>query len=165
MARVFFVIFLTTVIIGCAPEESPQLRLAEENKAIVESIYEMFMADDWEGLADYFEPDFVDHNPEPGQGPGFEGLRNMFREIRNGFPEFNIDVGHIIAEGEYVSTRVVFSGTHDGEYHGMPPTGNDVSIEGYEIIRLVDGKVVERWGLFDTFDFLIQVGVIEPPAM
>ncbi len=164
MVRLLSVIFVAVLIAGCAPE-SPQERLAEENKASVERIYELFVADDWESLAGYFEPDFVDHNPEPGQEPGFEGLRDMFREIYNGFPGFNIDVGHIIAEGEYVSTRVVFTGIHEGEYHGIPPTGETVSIEGYEIIRLVDGKVVERWGLFDTFTFLIQVGVIEPPAM
>ncbi len=105
-------------------------------------------------------PEFVDHNPSPGQGPGLEGITQSFAMLRNAFPDAQITVEDLVAEGDKVVARLSVHGTHQGEFMGIPPTGEQVTQTGIDIVRIVDGKAVERWGQFDDLGLLQQVGAI-----
>ncbi len=91
-------------------------------------------------------------------------MKQYFSSLHSAFPDVHMDVEDMIAEGDKVVARVSVSGTHQGEFMGIDPTGNRVTITGIDILRIVDGKVVEHWGNFDDLGMLQQLGVMEQPS-
>ena len=94
-------------------------------------------------------PGFVDHNAEPDQAPGAEGVKEVFHSMRSGFPDLKLSPEAIYTDGDTVIARLRMTGTHSGEYFGIPPTGKSVDITGIDIVRIEEGKAVERWGVFE----------------
>jgi steroid delta-isomerase-like uncharacterized protein len=137
---------------------------AEESKAIARRGYEAINQNTLDALDEIVASDMTDHDPAPGQGPGLEGVKQWFSEMHTAFPDFQMNVEDMIAEGEKVVNRVSMSGTHEGEFMGIEPTGNRVTITGIDILRITDGKIVERWGNFDNLGMMQQLGVMEPPS-
>jgi steroid delta-isomerase-like uncharacterized protein len=107
-------------------------------------------------------PNAVDHNPAPGQGPGREGIKAAFAESREAFPDFRVTVEDMIAEGDKVACRLTVRMTHRGPFLGIPATGKQVSLPVVDLLRFVDGKLAERWGVFDNLALLSQLGVRLP---
>jgi steroid delta-isomerase-like uncharacterized protein len=137
---------------------------AEESKAIARRGYEAINQNTLDALDEIVASDMTDHDPAPGQGPGLEGVKQWFSEMHTAFPDFQMNVEDMIAEGDKVVNRVSMSGTHEGEFMGIEPTGNRVTITGIDILRITDGKIVERWGNFDNLGMMQQLGVMEPPS-
>jgi steroid delta-isomerase-like uncharacterized protein len=104
--------------------------------------------------------DMVDHNPAPNQKPGVEGLVDFIREWRTAFPDAKIVVNDIVAKGEKVWIYNTLSGTNTGTFMGKPASGKKISVEGVDIVRIVDGKMVEHWGWFDQMKFMEQMGMM-----
>ena len=65
----------------------------------------------------------VDHNPPPTTKPGLEGMKEMFHMFFNAFPDIHIEVEDLIAEGDTVVMRATTTGTHQGDFMGIPATG------------------------------------------
>ncbi len=137
---------------------------AEDNKALVRRAYDAINQNDLDALDEMVDSDVTDHDPAPGQGPGLEGVKQYFSALHSAFPDVHMDVEDMIAEGDKVVARVSMSGTHQGEFMGIDPTGNRVTITGIDILRIVDGKVVGHWGNFDDLGMLQQLGVMEQPS-
>ena len=78
--------------------------------------------------------------------------------MRSAFPDMHWAVEEQLADGERVLTRFVWTGTHRGEYLGVPPTGRGVSVWGMVIDRLVDGRIKETRILMDTLGLMAQLG-------
>ncbi|WP_119070251.1 ester cyclase [Rubrobacter indicoceani] len=104
-------------------------------------------------------PDAVDHDPAPGQGRGPEGFKSFFGEMRSAFPDFTVEVDHMSATDDDVAFAYRISGTHNGEFQGIAPTGNRVEVRGCQISRFEAGKLVERWGSSDELGLMAQLGV------
>jgi predicted ester cyclase len=68
-----------------------------------------------------------------------------------------------MAEGDKVATRKTLQGTHQGEFMGIPPTGQQVSMGLIDIVRIADGRVVEHWSMGDNLGMMQQLGVIPAP--
>ena len=107
--------------------------------------------------------DVVEQVPFPGQGPGVEGLKDVLRGMRAGFPDIHFAIEEQIAEGDKVLSRFEWTGTHRGEFLGVPATGRPVKVWGMVIDRLVDGKIKETRIIMDTLGLMMQLGVIPPP--
>ncbi len=137
---------------------------AEENKAIVRRAYEAINQNNLDALDEMVAPDITDHDPAPGQGPGLEGVKQYFSSLHTAFPDFQMNVDFMVAEEDKVVARVSVSGTHQGEFLGIDPTGSRVAITGIDVLRIVDGKIVEHWGNFDDLGMLQQLGVVESPS-
>ncbi len=137
---------------------------AEQNKAIVRQAYDAINRNDLDALDEMVASDVTDHDPAPGQGPGLEGVKDYFSSLHAAFPDVHMDVEDMIAEGDKVVARISVSGTHQGEFMGIAPTGNRVTITGIDILRITDGKVVEHWGKFDDLGMMQQLGVMEQPS-
>ena len=134
---------------------------AEENKAILRRAYEeAWNRKNLDALDEVIASDITDHDPAPGQAPGLEGVKQYFSSLHTAFPDLHVDVKGMIAEEDKVAARVTMSGTHQGEFMGIDPTGNRVTITGIDIVRITDGKVVEHWGNFDDLGMMQQLGVI-----
>src|SRR5512133_1534980 len=63
-----------------------------------------------------------------------------------------------------VAARVTYTGTHQGEFVGIPPTGKQTTTSGVDFFRMQDGRQAEHWGGPDTFSFLVQLGVMPGPG-
>ena len=137
---------------------------AEENKAIVRQVYEVFSSGNLDDLDQLLATDIVDHNPVPGQLPGLAGVKQVMHEFQATFPDLQIMAEDMLAEGDKVAARITQRGTHQGTFMGMPPTGKQVTVSGMDLVRLVDGKVAERWGNGDDLGMLQQLGLMPAPG-
>ena len=133
----------------------------EDNKALIrEIIEEVWNKGNLAAVDRYFAPDYVDHTPFPGQGPGPEGYRQVVTTIREAFPDLRLTLGDILAEGDKVAFRYTMEGTHQGGFMGIPPTGKPFSVGGMIIARVAEVKALERWANLDTLGLMQQLGVI-----
>ena len=107
--------------------------------------------------------DFVEEVPFPGQGPGRAGLRAVLQVFNTAFPDSHWAVDEQIAEGEKVVTRFTFSGTHRGEFLGIPATGRSVSVWGVVIDVVRNGIFTRSRILMDTVALLGQIGARAEP--
>ncbi len=110
-------------------------------------------------------PDFVNHTAPPGVPPTREGGRQLMALFRAAFPDGHMTIEDMLAEGDKVVTRKTFHGTHQGEFMGIPPTGRQVAIQVIDIVRVVEGQVVEHWNAVDNLGLLQQLGVIPAPSL
>ncbi len=107
--------------------------------------------------------DVVEQVPFPGQGPGVEGLKDVLRGFRAGFPDIHFAIEEQIAEGDKVLSRFEWTGTHRGEFLGVPATGRPVKVWGMVVDRLVDGRIKETRIIMDALGLMMQLGAIPPP--
>jgi predicted ester cyclase len=98
----------------------------------------------------------------PGHAPGAEGVKAVIRSLRGGFSDFRLTIEDLVVAGDTVWTRNVATGTHDGMFSGNPPTGRPIRITVFDVLRVVDGKIVEHWGVPDRLGALIQIGAMRP---
>ena len=92
---------------------------------------------------------------------GLEVTKQVIKDEIKAFPDLHVTIEDIIAEGDKVCVRLQETATHTGEYRGLAPTGNKLSYTVVAIWRIVEGKIVEGWIVYDQMDFLKQLGVIE----
>ena len=134
--------------------------MSEQNKAIVRRFIDIFRTGDMSVIDELLASNFVDHNPFPEQAPGPEGMKQVIGMMRTTFPDMQVSVDDMIAEGDRVVARWTGTGTHRGEFMGVPATGNKVTVTGIGIDRIEGGKIVEHWEQFDAMGMMQQIGAI-----
>lgn len=135
-----------------------------DNSAIVRQfIEETINQGQIDTAAQYFWEDMTEQVPFPGQGPGVEGLKDVLRGLRAAFPDMHWNVEEQVAQADKVVTRFEWTGTHRGEFLGVPATGRPVKVWGMVIDRFEEGRIKETRILMDTLGLMIQLGVIPPP--
>jgi steroid delta-isomerase-like uncharacterized protein len=112
-------------------------------------------------------PDFVLHSPglPPQMQRGAEGVKQFAAAIRNAFPD-DLRITHedTIRAGDKVVIRWRSTGTHNGVFMGIPPTGKPTTVTGIDIFRVAGGKLVELWQNWDQLGMLQQIGVVPQMA-
>lgn len=123
--------------------------------------YELINAGDIDGFGRLVAAGFVEHEETPGLPPTKEGVLELFRGYRAAFPDMRMAVEEVIASGDRTVARVKVSGTQDGEFMGMPPSGRRVEVQLIDIMRFDDaGLIAEHWGVVDMLSLLQQLGAI-----
>ena len=134
--------------------------MPDDPKAVVQAfVKDVQNEGNIDAAGDYIAEDVVDHSALPGNPPGLDGPKAIFRMIRAGFPDHDAVIHDLVAEGDKVVTRKSFTGTHEGEFLGVPPTGRRVTIDVIDIVRVEDGRIVEHWNTVDLLGALQQMGV------
>lgn len=110
-----------------------------------------------ERVEEFVDEDVVDHERRDGTPGGAEGVRAVFAAIRQGFPDHDAQVVHMIDEGDLVATYKTLTGTNTGELFGMPASGRTATIRVMDFVRYKDGKVAEHWGLVDLAGLQAQL--------
>ena len=138
----------------------------EQNKALVRQMVEEVFNRGNVSLADEFlAPDFVEREElPPGIPRDRKGVKLLTTLLRSAFPDFKAALEDIVAEGDRVVIRQTWSGTHQGEFMGVPPTGKSVSFGVIDIIRVAGGKCQEHWGQMDTLSLMQQLGALPTPG-
>ncbi len=113
-----------------------------------------------EVLREVFTADVVDHDPAPEQGAGPEGFIHFFTEFRSAFPDLAIAVEHMVADEDNIAIAYTATGTHKGDFMGIPATGKRIKVRGMQIARYENGKIAERWGSSDELGLLKQIGAV-----
>ena len=133
---------------------------AEQNKALVRRGWEQVINQrNLAFLAEAHPVDALWHEPDQDI-QGIEDMKHYLALYFEAFPDFNITVEDVIAEGEKVVSRYTFRGTHRGETEEFgPPTGRQFELEGISMHRFKDGKIVEDWEQYDNLGFLQQLGL------
>ena len=138
-----------------------------DHAATMMRMYELITAGDIEGFGDLVSDDFVEHDETPGLEPTKEGVKQLFRMYRAAFPDLRMEAQDVLVSGDKVVARVRGTGTHQGQFMGMPATGKTVDVQLIDIIRFGDdGLAREHWGVFDALKMMQQLGAIPgpPPA-
>lgn len=110
-----------------------------------------------------YAADAVEHGPM-GDIEGREAIRESLESFLGAFEDFSATVEDVVAEGDTVAMRVTLSGTHEGVFNGIEPTGESFEVQNMVFTRIEDGKIAERWVQPDQLGMLTQLGVIEPPT-
>jgi steroid delta-isomerase-like uncharacterized protein len=106
------------------------------------------------------EPDVLFHAPVPTGATGAQALKQVMAVLHRAFPDLHVAVEDLIEEGDKVVGRNSVTGTHQGEYLGLPPTGRSVAYSEIFIFRFVHGRIAEIWGVVDVLSQLKQLGAI-----
>ena len=134
----------------------------EDNKALVQKwVDEVLNTGDVSERSpayDLVATDFVGHFPSLPPIHGLEAFRQFGASYFTAFPDLGITPEELIAEGDKVTMRYSWRGTHKGELMGIPATGKQVTASGISILRIANGKIAEQWDNFDN------LGMIPPPG-
>jgi steroid delta-isomerase-like uncharacterized protein len=126
---------------------------------------EVFSHGDFELFDEIMADDFVEHEElPPGIPPGKAAPQTLMTMMRGAFPDFQAAVEELLEDGDKVIARVRFSGTHQGEFMGIPATGKTFDIAVIDIIEFRDGKAIAHWGVMDMAGMMAQLGIGGPPA-
>jgi steroid delta-isomerase-like uncharacterized protein len=135
--------------------------MAQDNAEIVRRfVDEVITEGKIDSAAQYVWEDVVEQVPLPGQGPGLEGLKDVFRAMRAGFPDIVFSIKEQITEGDKVASRFEWTGTHKGEFLGMAATDRPVRVWGIVFDRLENGRIKDTRIIMDTLGLMTQVGAL-----
>ena len=115
-------------------------------------------------MDELYATDFVMHGSTESEDiHGLKNVKQSMREYLNAFPDLHYTLDDIIVEGDKVVVRCTVTGTHKGEFMGIRPTNKKVKVQAIAIDRVVGGKIVEEWGMYDTLGLMQQLGVVPTP--
>ena len=134
----------------------------EENRALSLRLFAVWDDKNLALLDEILAPSYVWHAPPMTLDAA--GYRMYVPGVIAAFPDLDFTMLEEVAEADKVGGYWTATGTHQGDFMGIPPTGRQITITGIDIHRLADGKVVETWEIYDGLGLLIQLGVIPPPG-
>jgi predicted ester cyclase len=133
----------------------------EENKKLVRRYYkEIVSTGDVVGISEFISPEYTEVHEGIRHRIGIDGARDHIAGVRGTYPDLNLKVEQQIAEGEWVVSRVMMRGTHEGEWMEIRPTGKTVEIRAVNIDRVVEGRIVEHGGAANMLEPLLRIGAI-----
>jgi len=140
-----------------------QRSVSDEAKAVVRRNTEEVQGKGrFEVFEQLFADDFVDHTTQPGTGmtPDKAGVRKLYVSIREAFPDFHADMRWQIAADQLVMTYKIYHGTQSGPILGVAPTGRTVAFETVDVMKVVDGKITDHWGVANLLKMMVQLGAV-----
>ena len=137
--------------------------MTEQNKVVTARATELWNTGDLSLVNSIHTADFVNHDPSRPDVIDLDSYKRFIAEVRTSMPDYQVSAQDTIAEGDRVVTRWSGSGTHQGEYAGIPPTGQQATMDGVTIYRFEGGKIAEAWWVYDSLGMMQQLGII--PAM
>ena len=135
-----------------------------QNKAVIRRFVEEVQNNKNEAAYDELnDPEFVNLSSPPGVPSDREGGKMFLWGFFDAFPDSRFTIDDMIAEGDRVVTKKTFTGTHTGDFAGIPATGRTVTLQYVDIMRVRDGRIVEHWLSMDQLSFMQQLGVVPMP--
>jgi predicted ester cyclase len=127
-------------------------------------IYKRFVAvNDTLKLGDldaFVAADLNFHDMPEGMPNGLAGFKELMKGYFISIPNMEVEIKHIMSEGDLVLAHTGLKGTNTGESMGMPATGKSIAVDAYDCIRIADGKIVEYWSVVDAMKMMMQMGLM-----
>ena len=151
MEKSFFSVFLLTasILIYSCGSNKQEITL-DSNRDVVKKYHEVWSNGQVTELDKILAPDFVCHFINGIEWKGIEGANNSITSHRKSFPDWKEEIVDMISEGDKVVTRYKSTGTQQGTFNGLDPTGKKVTIYETSIYRIANDKIAEQWGFPDA---------------
>jgi predicted ester cyclase len=131
----------------------------ERNKTIIRSfIEEIFNEHNLLSIEKYFGKESVEGSPQAGKGG--EGFKQFLTDFFKAFPDMHTTIEHMVAENNLVVAFLNGSGTHKGEFRGIPPTNNPVNIRSADLYEIENEIITGHWDVVDQLNLLKQTGAL-----
>jgi steroid delta-isomerase-like uncharacterized protein len=131
---------------------------AAQNKAMVRRVFEEALNAGHNAVLDeLLAADYINHDM-PAPAPGAEGFKQVIAQFRAAFPDMAVTIEDEFADRDLVGTRGRFTGTHKGDFMGIPASGMTIDIKYIDLWRVRDGKLAENWVQMDTAGLMQQIG-------
>jgi len=161
-----FLPLILCILIGCqdkyAKKELENFKAQKKLEVYNKSVVQRY----WDGKWNERRPEILDELQTKNvvyQGfetlNGVEEYKQAYSGFLSAFHDTRLVVEELIAEGDLVLSRVMLHGIHKGEFKGIPPTGNEISISLFTVFHLEDGKIAQEWEIFDQFRLMMQLGM------
>ena len=135
----------------------------EQHKALVRRLFEETFTRGTDVGDELLHPDYKNHD-FPAPLPGIEGWKMVNSMFRAAFPDMRVVIEDEVAEGNKVAARGYFTGTHQGDFMGIPATNKTIHVKYIDIWTVEDGKLKDNWIQMDMLGLMQQLGVIPPPG-
>lgn len=133
----------------------------ESNKQLCRDYFTAFLARDTDWMQRHIAPEFVRHDPGlPFEVRGPEGVAKLHDALMPAFPDMQLDLEDLVAEGEKVLVRLMIRATHTGAFGDMAPTGRRINVPVLDLFQIRDNRLIEHWALFDNLGMLKQLGAL-----
>jgi len=134
------------------------------NKATLSRLHDALNSGDEELISttidEVFDPDVRIDTPLPIEATGAQALKQVWATLLRAYPDLHVTVEDLFGEEDRLVARNTVTGTHQGEYLGVPPTGKSVTYNEMFIVRFADGRIAETWGVVDLLSQMKQLGAI-----
>lgn len=134
----------------------------QRNKELVRRLFEETFNRGSEVGDELLHPNYKNHN-FPAPAPGIEGWKMTIAMFRAAFPDMRVVIEDEVAEGDKVAARGYFTGTHRGEFMGIPATNKSIHVPYIDIWTIEDGRLKDNWVQMDMLGLMQQLGVIPTP--
>ncbi len=160
-------VFLLCFTFSCQNQEAMaeieefkvQVKVEEQNKASFRYLLEETDKGNYAAWEEVCSPDYICHFAGFPKPMSLEEHIKANRTFLVAFPDFHHEINDMVAEAEKVTARVTLTGTHDGEFMGIPPTGNRIEYTAFLTARFSDKRIVELWGVADMMTLMQQLGM------
>jgi steroid delta-isomerase-like uncharacterized protein len=135
--------------------------MTQHNNMLIDRYFKELLNDaDFGKAREIVTPDFIFYGPSAPQGRTLQGLAQFISELKTGFSDKHFEEIERIVDGDRIASRFRMTGTHDGIFHGIPPTERLSDVEGCDIFYIRNDKIAEVRAYFDFMVLLRQVGAI-----
>ena len=151
-------------VLACLATRTPAAAAdLEANKLLIRGYYEeVFNKHQPEASDRFVAKDFIEHNPRlPHEG--LVGTKKFLNIVFAAFSDYHAEIQQLVAEGDWVVSRIQFTGTNDGPYDGRPATGNKLVFSTSDYYRIENGKIAERWDVVETLARAVALGLVPAP--
>ena len=167
LALVIFVVALAGPAVTLAQPNYDPDQIAKNKAAATKLFHAGWDRGDFAVLDEMIPSDALDHSTIPGKSPekGAGSFKSIIGMFRAAIPDIKLTVHDEIAEGDKVCHRWTLKGTHTGTpLFGVPASGKTLEFSGTTIVRITNGKVMERWSNVDEMALARQLGLVPPPG-
>jgi predicted ester cyclase len=160
-------VLILCIMVGCQDKEAmaeleefkAQAAVEEQNKASFRYMLEETDKGNYAAWEEVCSPNYICHFAGLPKPMSLEEHIQANRAFLVAFPDFHHEINDMIAEADKVTARVTLTGTHNGEFMGIPPTGNKIEYHASLTARFSDKKIVELWGVADMMTLMQQLGM------
>ena len=132
-----------------------------QEKQVVRRFYEIINSGRLDDLDTVCAPDMVGH---AGAGADLAELKKSVLSFSGPFPDLRAEPRDLVQEDDLVAVWLFWRGTHKGEFAGVPATGREIRIAGWDLVRVRDGRIVELTQYCDLFTLMSQIGAMPTAA-
>ena len=132
-------------------------------QSVAEKFAGTLSAHDIDACGALFADNYVNHQVSAAAPPPAantspkQGTVAFFKARLTGLPDLKVAIEAVVADKDHVAASFVYTGTHNGPYFGIAPTGKALRFTSCDIFRLQDGLIVEHWGMGDIAGVLAQL--------
>lgn len=143
--------------------DSPVVVKRSDSLSVLKRMFdEGFATGDGSVVDELCSPDLVEHQfgLSGDSAKAIQQVKDAMRDVHGAVPDISFTIEDSVEEGDTIWVRVRAQGTATGPFFG-PPSGRPVDFTVFDVVRVVDGRIVEHWGVPDRFAMLAQTGVLD----